>query len=65
MERSELDFDPGAKYHIATFVPYARYFIANFNQFQFYKALCRLSTYRGPLHKCDFYNSQEAGAKLK
>jgi peptidyl-dipeptidase A len=24
VERSEDDFDPGAKYHIASYVPYAR-----------------------------------------
>jgi peptidyl-dipeptidase A len=28
VERSEADFDPGAKYHVAANVPYTRYFLA-------------------------------------
>lgn len=63
--RDESDFDPASKYHIASYTPYSRYFISHFHQFQFYKALCSLSGHEGPLHKCDFYNSKEAGAKLK
>ena len=34
--RSEADFDPGAKYHVAANVPYTRYFLARILQFQFY-----------------------------
>jgi peptidyl-dipeptidase A len=64
-ERSENDFDPGSKYHIPSFVPYARYFLADFLQFQFYEALCKLSGHRGPLHNCDFYQSKKAGKKFK
>src|ERR1700678_1506734 len=41
--RSEQDFDPGAKYHVAANVPYARYFLADILQFQFHRALCRES----------------------
>ena len=65
VERNETDFDPGAKYHIPSFTPYSRYFISHFHQFQFYKALCSLSDHQGDLHKCDFYKSKKAGAKLK
>ena len=63
--RTESDFDPGAKYHIPGNVPYARYFLARVYQFQFYKAMCDASGYKGPLNRCSFYGSKEAGAKLK
>jgi peptidyl-dipeptidase A len=62
--RSEADFDPGAKYHVAGNVPYMRYFLAHIYQFQFYRALCRDSGYKGPLNRCTFFGSKEAGAKL-
>jgi len=62
--RSEADFDPGAKYHVASNTPYTRYFLAHVLEFQFYRALCRESGYKGPLHKCTFYGSKEAGAKF-
>jgi peptidyl-dipeptidase A len=62
--RSEADFDPGAKYHVAANVPYTRYFLAHILEFQFYRALCRESGYKGPLHRCTFYGSKEAGAKF-
>jgi peptidyl-dipeptidase A len=65
VERTEADFDPGAKYHIPGNVPYARYFLARVYQFQFYKAMCDASGYKGPLNRCSFYGSKEAGAKLK
>jgi len=64
MTRSETDFDPGAKYHVAANVPYTRYFLAHILEFQFYRALCRESGYQGPLHRCTFYGSKEAGAKF-
>ena len=65
VERSEADFDPGAKYHVAANVPYVRYFLAHILEFQFYRALCRESGYKGPLNRCTFYGSKEAGAKFK
>ena len=65
VERSEADFDPGAKYHIPANTPYARYFLARIYQFQFYKAMCDASGYRGPLNRCSFFGSKEAGARLK
>lgn len=63
--RTENDFDPGAKFHVASYTPYSRYFVSHLHQFQFYKALCKLSDHKGPLHKCDFYDSKAAGAQLK
>jgi peptidyl-dipeptidase A len=62
--RGEDLFDPGAKYHIAANVPYARYFLARILQFQFHRALCQQSGYQGPLNRCSIYGNKEAGAKL-
>ncbi len=62
--RSEADFDPGAKYHVAGNVPYMRYFLADILQFQFYRSLCKEAGYTGPLNRCTFFNSKEAGAKF-
>lgn len=64
-ERSEEDFDPGAKYHVPGNTPYSRYFLAHILQFQFQRALCEAAGYQGPLHRCSIYNSKEAGSKLK
>jgi peptidyl-dipeptidase A len=64
VDRSEADFDPGAKYHIPSNTPYVRYFLARIYQFQFYKAMCDASGYKGPLNRCSFFESKEAGAKL-
>ncbi|XP_074594632.1 angiotensin-converting enzyme-like [Brevipalpus obovatus] len=64
VERSEQDFDPAAKYHIAANVPYIRYFVSFVIQFQFHKAMCQASGYEGPLHQCDIYRSREAGQLL-
>jgi len=65
VDRSEADFDPGAKYHIPSNTPYARYFLARIYQFQFYRAMCRAAGYTGPLNRCSFYGSKAAGDKLK
>ncbi len=62
--RSEQDFDPGAKYHIPSNVPYTRYFIARILQYQFHRALCKASGHTGPLHTCSIYGNKEAGAKM-
>lgn len=64
VERSEHHFDPGAKYHVAGNVPYARYFLAAVLQFQFHRALCRTASCRGPLNRRSIYGSQAAGEKL-
>jgi peptidyl-dipeptidase A len=62
--RSEADFDPGAKYHIPSNVPYMRYFLARVYQFQFYRAMCQAAGYKGPLNRCSVYGSKQAGARL-
>jgi len=57
-------FDAGAKYHVPGNVPYSRYFLADILEFQFYRALCRAAGQTGPLYRCTFYGSREAGARL-
>lgn len=64
VDRTEADFDPGAKYHIPANTPYARYFLAAVYQFQFYRGMCQAAGYHGPLNRCSVYNSKEAGARL-
>ncbi len=64
VERSEADFDPGAKYHVPGNTPYTRYFLAHILQFQFHRSLCELAGYEGPLNRCTIYGSEEAGAQL-
>ena len=63
--RGEEFFDAGAKYHVPGNTPYTRYFFAHVLQFQFYKALCDASGYKGPLHECSFYGNKEAGARFQ
>ena len=62
--RTEADFDPGAKYHVAANVPYSRYFIAHILQFQFHRALSQAAGCTGPLNRCSIYGSKEAGDRL-
>ena len=64
VERSEADFDPGAKYHIPGNTPYTRYFLAFVLQFQFQRALCEAAGFDGPLHECSIYGNKQAGALL-
>ncbi|KAJ3641062.1 hypothetical protein Zmor_027585 [Zophobas morio] len=70
VERSENDFDPGAKFHAAGDSQYIAYFVAHILQFQFYKSLCVVAgeyspdSKEVPLHKCDFYESKAAGDLL-
>jgi len=64
VERTEKDFDPGAKYHVPGNVPYTRYFLARILQFQFHRALCREAGFTGPLHRCSIYGNKKAGEKL-
>ncbi len=64
-QRSESDFDAGAKYHVAANVPYARYFLADILQFQFHRAMCREAGYKGPLNRCSVYDNKQVGEKLK
>ena len=63
-DRGPDSFDPGAKNHVATSVPYVRYFLARILQFQFYQAACKQSGWKGPLHRCSFYGDKAVGAKL-
>ena len=62
--RDETRFDAGAKYHIPATVPYTRYFLARVLQFQFYKAACDQAGWKGPLHRCSFYDNKAVGEKL-
>jgi peptidyl-dipeptidase A len=62
--RSEADFDPGAKYHVAANVPYMRYFLADILQFQFHRALAQAAGCTGPLNRCSVYGNRAAGARL-
>jgi peptidyl-dipeptidase A len=64
VERTEADFDPGAKFHIPGNTPYTRYFLARLLQFQFYKAACDQAGWTGPLHRCSFYDNKEVGQRL-
>jgi peptidyl-dipeptidase A len=61
VERTEADFDPGAKYHIPGNTPYTRYFLSFVLQFQFHRALCEAAGFEGPLHECSIFGSTEAG----
>ena len=65
VQRTERDFDPGAKYHVPGNTPYARYFLADILQFQFHRGLCRAIGYQGPLHRCSIYNNKVAGERLR
>jgi peptidyl-dipeptidase A len=65
VERTEDDFDPGAKYHVPGNTPYMRYFLAAIYQFQFHRALCKAAGYTGPLHKCSIHGSHAAGDRLE
>ena len=64
VERSEADFDAGAKYHIPGNTPYTRYFLSFIMQFQFHKALCEKAGHTGPLHECSIYGNKDAGKAL-
>jgi len=64
VERSEADFDPGAKYHVPANVPYSRYFFARILQFQFHRALCKAMGFNGPLHNCTIDHNVVAGERL-
>lgn len=64
VDRPDGAFDPGAKFHIPGNTPYTRYFLARLLQFQFYKAACDISGWKGPLHRCSFYGNKEVGQRL-
>lgn len=68
--RDEQYFDPGAKFHVPASAKYISYFISHIVEFQLYKSLCIAAKQYVPgdankaLHKCDFYESKEAGQRL-
>jgi peptidyl-dipeptidase A len=64
VDRTEADFDPGAKYHVPANVSYVRYFLADILQFQLHRALARKAGCTGPLHRCSIYDNKEAGRHL-
>jgi peptidyl-dipeptidase A len=64
VERTEADFDPGAKYHVPANTPYTRYFLAAIMQFQFDRAMCAEAGYVGPLHRCSIYGNEKVGEKF-
>ncbi len=63
--RSEADFDPGAKYHVAANYPYMRYFLADILEFQFHRALSQAAGCKGPLNRCSIYGNKAAGSRLR
>jgi peptidyl-dipeptidase A len=63
--RTEEDFDPGAKYHVAANVPYMRYFLADILQFQFHRALSQTAGCTDPLNRCSIYGNRAAGERLE
>jgi peptidyl-dipeptidase A len=65
VERTEKEFDPGAKYHIPGNTPYTRYFLSYILQFQFHKALCDAAGFKGPLHECSVFENKEAGKRYQ
>jgi peptidyl-dipeptidase A len=65
VERTEADFDPGAKYHVPGNVSYTRYFLARILQFQFQRALCDAAGHEGDLRDCSIYGSKAAGERLQ
>jgi len=63
-DRPPEAFDAGAKYHVPNNTPYSRYFLANILQFQFFRAMCDIAGNKGPIYRCSFYGSREAGKRL-
>ncbi|MFK8015513.1 MAG: M2 family metallopeptidase [Gammaproteobacteria bacterium] len=64
VERTEDDFDPGAKYHVPGNTPYTRYFLSFVLQFQFHKALCEYAGVDAPLNECSIYGNEVAGKRF-
>nr|CAD7402924.1 unnamed protein product [Timema poppensis] len=70
-KRSEEQFDPGSKFHVAANVPYIRYFISAILEFQMHRHMCEVvgeydpHDTRIPLHSCDIYQKQQAGTLLR
>ena len=58
-------FDAGAKFHVASDTPYARYFLADTLQFQFHRALCKEAGFKGQLNRCSIFENKAAGQKFQ
>lgn len=43
----------------------SRYFVSFILQFQLHDQLCKAANHTGPLHTCDIYRSEKAGAILE
>lgn len=65
VERPDDAFDPGAKYHVPSNVPYLRYFLSFIMQFQFHEAACEMAGWDGPLHRCSVYGHEEVGRRFR
>jgi peptidyl-dipeptidase A len=69
LREKDSDFDPGCKYHVASNVPYIRYFVATILQFQFHEHLCEVGGITAndtiPVYQCDIYNNTVSGEALK
>ena len=52
-------------FYLITWYYIFRYFISYVIQFQFHKSLCDAAGHTGPLHRCDIYQSKEAGQLLR
>jgi len=64
VERTEQDFDAGAKMHVPGNISYQRYFLARILQFQFHRGLCKQAGFTGPVHRCSIYGNKAAGERL-
>ncbi|XP_033103605.1 angiotensin-converting enzyme-like [Anneissia japonica] len=68
--REVQDLDATALLHIVYDYPFLRFLFSLFCiltkaiSFQFYEAMCNAANHTGPLYKCDFYESKEAGQLL-
>lgn len=58
------DLDVTAIFHVCNDYDMIRYFMRTFFQYQFNEVLCAAAGHTGPLFKCDFYGSTEAGDAL-
>lgn len=65
VERTENDLDPPTIFHINQDYGMMRYFTRTILQFQFAQSLCDISGHEGPLHRCNFSGSLEAGKALR
>ena len=63
--RGAAAFDPGAAAAVAGNEPLLPGVMGRILQFQLHRALCRAAGVDGPLHRCAFFESPEAGARLR